>query len=248
MNRPLVILDLETTGTDISSDRIVQIACLKVSPDFEQIGDIKNYLVNPGIPIPKGASDVHGITDEMVKDEPLFAHYAKGLYAYLLGCDIVGFNSNRFDVPLLAEEFLRIHPEVVFPSPDTLLFDAYSIFSQKEKRDLTAAYKFYCNKDLEGAHDAKNDILATFEVFKSQLDFYKDLKEMDLNQLHNFCGGDIRVDLAGTIVLNENGTAVYNIGKDKGKSVVKNPSFGQWMLKTPSFCSSTKEVLRKLIK
>lgn len=247
MNRPIVIFDLETTGTDLSSDRIVQIACLKVSHDFSEIGELKNHLINPLVPIPEDATKCHGITNDHVKDKPKFIEIAKSLYEYLSGCDLLGFNSNRFDVPLLAEEFIRADPFYTFPDADTKLLDAYQIFASKEKRDLTAAYMFYCGKVMEGAHEAGNDLMATMEIFRSQLLRYEDINQMNVHELHDFCGGSVRVDLAGSIILNEEGVAVYAIGKDKGKSVVKNPSFAQWMLKTPTFCSNTKNVLKRML-
>jgi len=245
--KDIVIIDLETTGTDIASDRIVQIACMKTSGDFKRIDEIKKYLINPGIPIPKSASDVHGITDEMVVDQLMFKDRSKGMFEYLRGCDILGFNSNRFDIPLLAEEFLRVDVFYKFPEIGTNLIDGMHIYHQMEKRDLTSAYKFYCKKELKGAHDAGNDILATFEIFKAQLKKYKELKKLDSKGLHDFCGGNIRVDLAGTMIINDEGIVVYAIGKDKGKSVVENPGFAHWMYKTTSFCSDTKSIIKRLL-
>lgn len=255
--KPIIIFDLETTGVDIANDRIVQIATIKIRPERVRMDstelivlndreDLKSYLINPDIPIPASATETHGITDEMVNDKFKFPSYAKALFDYFKGCDIAGYNSNKFDVPLLSEEFARCG--ITFPEAGTKLIDAYNIFAQKEKRDLTAALKFYCDKEMEGSHDAGNDVMATYEVLKAQLIHYQDIGEMDLTQLSDFCGGATRVDLAGTIVLNDKGVAIYNIGKDKGKTIWDNPGFARWMLKPEqSFTSNTKAELKAIL-
>lgn len=244
MERKICFIDLETTGKEVTSARIVQIAAVKCSPDLTDREEVKNYLINPGIPIPPGATEIHGITDEMVKDAPPFVKIAIRLQNYLEGCDIGGFNSNRYDVPLLSEEFARVG--LSWPPEDTKLVDGYQIYATKERRDLTAALKFYCGREHTGAHDAEADILATVDVVAAQILKYEDLLSMSIPELDAFCGGNIRVDLAGTIVLNEQGVAVYNIGKAKGKAVTSDRGFGEWMLKG-DFCGNTKAVVKKLL-
>lgn len=244
MDRDIVFFDLESTGTSVTNDRIVSIAAVKVSPDLVQIGDVKDYLVNPGIPIPKEATEVHGITDEMVKDKPSFREYAKGVYAFMSGCDIGGFNSNRFDVPMLSEEFARLGIE--WPVEGANFPDAMQIYHTEEKRDLKSAFLFYCDKILIDAHNAKADILATVQIYRAQKVRYEPIREMDTYQVDQHYGGNVRVDFAGTIILNDKGVAVYNIGKDKGKSVVENPGFSSWMLKQDSFPTQTKNIIRSL--
>lgn len=244
MSTPICFLDFESTGTSVTKDKIVQIAIVKVSENLEIIDECKNYYINPEIPIPAEATAVHGITDEMVKEKPTFKAYAKGFYEYLEGCSIGGYNSNRFDIPLLSEEFARcgIH----WPLQQTNFVDAYTIAAEKEKRNLAWAYQFYCGMQIEDAHNAQADIMATLEVFKAQVKHYEDLSAMSIEQLNDFCGGKIRVDLAGTIVLNDDGIAVYNIGKDKGFSVKQHPGFAKWML-DKDFTTNTKNIIKKLL-
>lgn len=240
----IVFFDLETTGVEITKDRIVEIACVKMNTDFTGVEAVKKYRFNPGINIPEEATAVHGITNEMVADEPKFASRAVGLKEYLSDCILAGYNIITFDVPLLAEEFARCG--IDWPQKDQKMIDAYFIFREKEKRDLTSAYKFYCGKELEGAHAADNDVNATAEVFRSMLSKYEDLGQMDLVQIHDFCQGQYPfVDLAGKIVLKDN-TPVYSFGKDKFKSVIDNPSYGHWML-GQDFPTNTKNVLISLI-
>ncbi len=243
MNK-IVFFDLETTGVDVTKDRIVEIACFKMNMDFTDAEPVKKYRFNPQMNIPDDAVACHGITNEMVKDEPLFKSRAQGLKEYIGNSALAGFNIIDFDVPLLSEEFARCG--IIWPDYKPLILDAFSIFRTKEKRDLTSAYKFYCGKELEGAHAAENDIVATAEVLRAMMTRYEDLKQMDFEQIHNFCQGDYPyVDLAGKIVLKE-GVPVYGFGKDKGKSVVENPGFGHWML-GQSFATNTKNVLISLI-
>lgn len=241
----IIVFDLETTGTDVSKDRIVQLAAVKVSDDFTKHDELKTILINPGVPIPKEASDVHGITDEMVADKPTFAQYAKKLHEYFQGCDIAGFNSIRFDVQLLMAEFERAG--ITLDLSNTNLIDAYTIFIMKEQRNLSAAVKFYCGREMEGAHDAGNDVMATLDVLKAQLSHYPDLASMSLNELHNFCGGDKRIDLSGYLVYDENRDVVFNFGKHKGAKVVDQISYAQWMIGS-DFPRDTKRVLIELIK
>ncbi len=242
MSKPICHIDTETTSVEVDSAKIVQICIIKMDT-LGQVLDKRTKLINPGIPIPAEATAVHGITDEMVKDAPTFQSLSKGIFDFIEGCDFAGYNIINFDVPLLAEEFARCN--ITWPPQDALFFDAMKIFHEKEKRDLTAAMKFYCGVELEGAHDAENDVLASAKVLAAQLTKYEDLKAMTPEQLSKFCMPQDRLDLAGKIVLKD-GEAVYNFGKDKGKSVKKFPGFGEWMLKN-SFTSNTKNVVRSLI-
>jgi DNA polymerase-3 subunit epsilon len=244
--KPIVIFDLETTGVEVESSKIVELACLKVGHDLQPLADqtVKRILINPGIPIPAEATEVHKITDEMVHGAGMFAQYAKGVFDYFAGCDVAGFNSNRFDVPLLAEEFARVG--IYWPEPDTNFIDVYQIFAYKEPRDLSGAVKFYLNREHETAHSAEGDILATAAVLAAQIGKYPELAGMGAKQIHEFCQGENPwVDLAGKIVLKD-GVAVYGFGKDKGKCVKSNPGFATWMLKQ-SFPTNTKNVLKKLL-
>lgn len=240
MSKPIVFIDAETTGTDVVNDRIVQLAVLKTI-DFN-VSEQKEALFYPGIPIPKEATDVHGITDDMVKDKPKFEQYAASLYQYLKDCDYAGFNILQFDVPILSEEFGRCG--IDWPSKDVCFFDSFHVFREKEKRDLTAAVKFYCNESHDGAHDAMADVHAAMKVMKSQMLLYPDVDSIE--KYASFCKNPKALDLAGKIVLNDNGHAVYGFGKDKGKVIKYNPSFGKWML-TQNFPTNTKNVLKALI-
>src|SRR6187399_1879027 len=190
LTKPLAFIDLETTGINLATDRIIEIAIIKVLPDGKR--SIKRKLINPRMPIPKQSSDVHGITDEMVKDAPAFKDVAHELKQMLDGCDIAGYNSNRFDIPLLVEEFLRA--DVDFDMKGRRLLDVQNIFHKMEQRTLSAAYKFYCDKSLVKAHSAEADTLATFEVFMSQLNKYESLPG-DIPALHTFCAAQRNVDL-----------------------------------------------------
>lgn len=242
MTKPLIFIDVETTGTDVVLDKIVQLAALKVIGGIGEPGEEKKVLINPGIPIPAGATEVHGITDEMVSDKPKFSQISKGLFAFLNDCNYAGFNIIQFDVPLLSEEFARCGIE--WPAKDALFFDAFHVFREKEKRDLTGAMKFYCNQEHAEAHDAMADVKATQCVMLAQIALYEDLNSED--SYSAFCKIPNALDLAGKIVLNEQGHAVYNFGKDKGKCVKENPGFGRWMLSN-SFSTNTKNIVRSLI-
>lgn len=245
MSKPIAWIDTETTGVDLEKDRIVEFGVIVTNEFLKPLADEKRILVNPGIPIPKEATDVHGITDEMVRDKPGFINYAKSLATYMGGCDIGGFNILNFDIPLLAEEFERAGVKG-WPGPDTVFIDAYIIFREKEKRDLTGAVKFYMDADHGDSHNVLGDIRASIDVFASQKAKYADILEMDRAQLAAFCCPEPRLDLAGKIVLNDKGVAVYGFGKDKGKSVKANPGFGVWMLKQ-NFTENTKREVRKLL-
>lgn len=242
LTRPLIFFDLETTGTDFVSDRVVQISVLKVFPDKSE--EIRTRLVHPDRPIPKSASDIHGITDDDVKDQPKFREIAKGLFQFISGCDIAGYNSNNFDIPFLVEEFARCRIE--FPEEGTKLIDICTIFKRKEERTLTAAYKFYCDKTLENAHNAEADVRATLEVFRGQLERYVDLSTASLEELHTFCNREGTVDYARKLAKNEAGETVFNFGKHKGEPVLSRPDYVQWMI-DGDFPEGTKIILRKIV-
>lgn len=245
LRKPLVFFDLETTGTDTAKDRIVEISVLKVHPGGKE--ETRTRRVNPEMPIPPASTEVHGITDEDVKDEPTFKQVAKSLANFMEGCDVAGFNSSRFDIPLLAEEFLRAG--IDFDFSKRKMVDVQIIFHKKEQRTLEAALKFYCGKDLTDAHSAEADTKATYEVLKGQLAMYPDL-ENDIDFLsREFSAYNNNVDLAGRIILNEDGVEVFNFGKHRGKSVVEilktEPSFFSWMLDA-DFPLNTKQVLTRI--
>ena len=229
LKNPIVFFDLETTGINIVSDRIVEISYLKVMPNGDE--ESKTRRINPEMPIPPNATAVHGITDEDVKDAPTFKSIAKSLAAQLEGCDLAGYNSNRFDIPLLAEEFLRA--DVDLDLMKRKFVDVQTIFHKKEQRTLSAAYKFYCDKDLENAHSAEADTKATYEILKSQLDKYQDL-ENDINFLAEFSAFGDNVDFAGRIVYNEKKQEVINFGKYKGRLVedvfMEDPGYYGWIV------------------
>ncbi len=214
LKKPLMFFDLETTGLNIMSDRIVEIAYLKVYPNGNE--ESKKMRINPEIPIPVESTEVHHITDDDVRDCPTFKQVAQVIANDFKGCDIAGYNSNNFDVPFLAEEFLRAEAE--FDFANSKFIDVQVIFHKMEKRTLEAAYRFYCEKDLVGAHSANADTQATYEVLKAQLDRYPDLQN-DVDFLSKFTKYNNNVDYAGRIVLNEKGVEVFNFGKHKGRSI-----------------------------
>lgn len=241
IKNPLVVFDLETTGIDVVKDRIVEIAVLKIFPNGNRESKVRR--INPGIPIPPEATAVHGITDEDVKDAPSFKEIAKSLANYIEGCDFAGFNSNRFDLPLLAEEFLRAGVDIDLKKRKFI--DVQTIFHKMEKRTLAAAYKFYLDKDLENAHSAEADTNATFEILCAQVERYPELKN-DVDFLSEFSSFNRNVDFAGRIILDDNGVEVFNFGKHKGKPVVEvlkaEPSYYSWMM-NGEFPLYTKKVL-----
>ena len=241
IKNPIVFVDLETTGIDVIKDRIVEIAVLKINVDGKE--ELKVRRVNPEIPIPPETTAIHGITDEDVKNEPSFKEMANSLAKFIEGCDFAGFNSNKFDFPLLAEEFLRA--DIDFDLKKRKFIDVQTIFHKMEKRTLAAALKFYCDKDLENAHSAGADSFATYEVLKAQLERYADLKN-DVDFLADFSAQTKNVDFLGRIILDEKGVEVFNFGKHRGKSVVevleKEPSYYAWMMKG-EFPLYTKRVL-----
>lgn len=244
LRNPLVFFDLETTGIDIVHDRIVEISMVKVMPNGDEI--VKTRRINPGMPIPPESTAIHGITDDDVKDCPTFKEIAKSLAAQIEGCDLAGFNSNRFDIPMLAEEFLRAGVDVNLGRRKFV--DVQTIFHKKEQRNLTAAYKFYCQKDLENAHSAEADTMATYEVLKAQLDRYPDL-ENDINFLSQYSSFNKNVDFAGRMVYNEQGKEVINFGKYKGRLVEEvlksDPGYYGWMM-NGDFPLNTKQMLTEI--
>jgi DNA polymerase-3 subunit epsilon len=244
LKRPVVFIDLETTGINVSTDRIVEISLLKISPNGKE--QWMTSRVNPEMPIPPKSTAIHGITDEDVAGAPSFREIAKTLAAFLEGCDLAGYNSIKFDIPVLAEEFLRTDTDFNFGKRRYV--DAQVIFHRKEQRTLSAAYQFYCNKELADAHSAKADTSATYEVLKAQLDRYPDL-ENDIEKLADFSSFNNNVDFAGRIIMDENGTEIFNFGKHKGKPVEvvfkEDPSYYSWMM-NGDFPLYTKKVLTEI--
>lgn len=244
LKRPIVFLDLETTGTNVGTDRIIEIALLKVHPGGSR--EMKCFRVNPTIPIPAESTKIHGITDADVKDAPTFQDLSKELSAFLGGSDLAGYNSNKFDIPVLIEEFTRAG--VVFDLSDKKLVDVQNIFHKMEQRTLSAAYKFYCDKDLVNAHSAEADTMATFEILEAQLNRYESLKN-EVEFLSQFSTMNKNVDLAGRIVFNDTGDEVFNFGKYKGKLVREifksEPSYYDWMMKG-DFSTNTKNVITRI--
>ncbi|RLJ64417.1 DNA polymerase-3 subunit epsilon [Lacinutrix venerupis] len=241
LTKPVCFFDLETTGVNISKDRVVEISILKVFPNGNK--ESKTWLVNPEMPIPPEVSNIHGITDERVANEPTFAALAKEINTMIKDSDLAGFNSNRFDIPLLAEEMLRA--EVDFDMKGRVAIDVQTIFHKMEKRTLSAAYKFYCDKNLENAHSAEADTLATYEVLKAQLDRYDDL-ENDTKFLAEFSAHKKFADFAGFINYNKEGEECFSFGKHKNKRVLdvleKEPGYFGWLLNA-DFPLYTKKVL-----
>jgi DNA polymerase-3 subunit epsilon len=241
LNRPLCFFDLETTGIDVSKDRIVEISIFKVFPNGTT--ESKTWLVNPTIPIPAQASAVHGITNEKVANEPTFNELASQVHNMIKDSDLGGFNSDRFDIPLLAEELLRAG--VDFDMKNRVSIDVQTIFHKKEERTLSAAYKFYCNASLENAHSAEADTIATYEVLKAQLDRYDDL-ENDAKWLSEFTTRKKSVDFSGFIALNNEGKEIFTFGKNKGQLVEevleKEPGYYGW-IQGADFPLYTKKVL-----
>lgn len=245
LKNPLVFFDLETTGVNISVDRIVEICYLKVYPNGNE--EAKTYRVNPEMHIPEEASKVHGIYDADVADCPTFKELAKTIAKDFEGCDIAGFNSNRFDVPLLVEECLRVGVDLDITKRKFI--DVQVIFHKMEQRTLSAAYKFYCGKNLDDAHSALADTKATYEVLKGQLDKYGDQLENDVNFLSNFSSFTKNVDFAGRIVYDDNGVEVFNFGKYKGmpvREVLKRDTGYYGWIMNGDFTLNTKNVLTKI--
>lgn len=254
LTKPIAFFDLETTGTNVGTDRIVEISVLKLLPDNTKESYTKR--VNPTIPISEESTSIHGISDADVADAPTFEQIAPELKNFLKGCDLSGYNCLKFDVPLLVEEFLRVG--IDFDITNRRIIDVQNIFHKMEQRTLHAAYQFYCNKDLTDAHSAEADTLATYEVLKAQLEKYEETPftdkegntsypvKNDVEQLHKFSHYHKNADLVGQIIYDEQGKEMFNFGKHKGKRVEdifrKNPSYYDWMMNA-DFPRSTKKLI-----
>ena len=256
LKKPIAFFDLETTGINITTDRIVEIAIVKVHPDGKE--EIKTERVNPEMPIPLESSLIHGIYEEDIKDKPTFKQLAPEIAKFMTGCDLGGYNLLKFDIPLLAEEFLRVDTDFEFKNSKVV--DAQRIFFMMEQRSLSAAYKFYCDKSLENAHSAEADTIATYEVLKGQLDKYENVIYKDKNGnestpiVNDVAALDSlnltkNVDLLGRIIYNDEGVEVFSFGKNKGVPVTKvfkeQPQYYDWMMKN-DFPLYTKKVLTQL--
>lgn len=244
LTKPLAFIDLETTGINLGSDRILEIAIVKITTDGKQ--QVKRKLINPEIPIPKASSDIHGITDDMVKSAPTFKQVSNEIKQFIEGCDLAGYNSNRFDIPMLAEEFLRAGLD--FDLKGRKLVDVQKIFHMMEQRTLSAAYKFYCNKNLDGAHSAEVDATATWEILQAQLDKYPQLGNT-VESVLKVTGEEEIVDFARRFVM-EKGVELFNFGKHKGRPVVdvlrSEPQYYDWMMKG-DFPLHTKQKLTEIL-
>ena len=244
LNRPLVFFDLETTGVNIGTDRIVEISILKVHPNGNK--ESYTWLVNPEIEIPAEAIAVHGITNEKVVTEPTFKELAAKVSDLIADCDLAGFNSNRFDIPLLAEELMRAG--IDFDMDNRKAVDVQVIYHKKEKRNLSAGYQFYCGKELEGAHSAEADTLATYEILNAQVEKYEDL-ESTVDALSEYSSHSKRADFAGFILFNDKKQEIFSFGKYKGRLVEdvlkENPGYNSW-IQNADFPLYTKKVLQKI--
>lgn len=243
LTKPLVSFDIESTGLDTQNDRIVELCMIKIETNKERI--VKTKRFNPEIPIPKQASDVHGITYEMVANEPTFRQMAKGIYEFIQGADILGYNSNSFDVPMLNAEFERAG--IIWDYSDTNFYDAGNIFKRQEQRTLEAALMFYCGRELEGAHGAQADTEATIDVFFNQIEKYKDLPDTN-KELSLYCNYDKEIlDLSGKFSLNEDGKIILNFGQKKGELAKDNISYIQWMYYKASFANDTRRICEQIL-
>jgi len=244
LSKPIVFFDLETTGVNIATDKIVEISILKVFPNGNK--ESKTWLVNPEMEIPKESSEIHGITNEKVVTEPTFKELAQKVNEMVAGCDLAGFNSNRFDIPLLAEELMRAG--IDFDMKNRKAIDVQVIFHKKEQRTLGAGYQFYCGKELEGAHGAEADTNATYEILLAQLDKYPDL-ENSVDALSEFSTHGERADFAGFILMNDEKQEIFSFGKYKGRTVeevfIENPGYNNW-IQNADFPLYTKKVLREI--
>ncbi|MED5269301.1 MAG: 3'-5' exonuclease [Bacteroidota bacterium] len=245
LNKPICFFDLETTGTNPGKDKIVEIAVLKLDINNQKKEMV--WRINPECPIPEEASSIHGITDEMVKDQPTFKHYSKEIHNFIEGCDLGGYNIDKFDLPLLVEEFIRSGIDVSsFVKVKTV--DVQTIFFKKEPRDLSSALKFYCNKDHGNAHTALDDTIATYEVLLSQLDKYDDL-EPSVDFLSTLTKRNKSIDFAGRIIEDDDGDAIFNFGKHKGKKVkeilTEEKGYYSWMMNS-DFPEYTKKIITQV--
>lgn len=257
LERPLVFFDLETTGLNIGKDKIIEIALLKVNPDGSE--EIKTWLVNPEMQISEEALAIHGISNDDLKDKPTFVQIAKEILSFLDNCDLAGYNSNKFDLPLLMEEFLRVGLD--FDIRGRKFIDVQNIFHKMEPRTLTAAYKFYCNQELVDAHQAESDTRATYEVLKGQLELYQGQKHEDkksgvvseiqnnISMLSSFTSDNRSVDFAGQILFNDKDEEIFNFGKHKGLHVrqifKQEPAYYDWMMKA-DFPLYTKKIITRI--
>jgi DNA polymerase-3 subunit epsilon len=244
LKRPVVFLDLETTGINVATDRIVEISLLKISINGKE--QWMTYRVNPEMPIPPKVTAIHGISDADVASAPTFREIAKNLTAFLEGCDLAGYNAIKFDIPVLAEEFLRTNTDFNFRKRKYV--DVQVIFYKKEQRTLAAALQFYCRKELENAHSSRADTAATYEVLKAQLDRYGDL-DNDIEKLAEYSAFNNNADFAGRIIIDENGVEIFNFGKHKGRPVEEvfkeEPAYYSWMM-NGDFPLYTKKVLTEI--
>ena len=244
LNRPICFFDLETTGGNVGKDRIVEIAILRVDVDKKESKRV--WRVNPEMEISFQAIEVHGITNEMIENEPNFAHYSNEIYQFLKGCDLAGFNSIRFDIPILVEELIRANVE--FDFTQIRMIDSQVIYHKKEPRNLSAALQFYCNKELKNAHSAMDDTIATYEVFKAQIEKYDDL-ESDMDSLNKYSNRYNNLDFAGKIRIDNDDDAIFAFGKYTGQKVVevfrKDKGYYSWIMKG-DFPEYTKKIFTKL--
>ncbi len=244
LTKPIAFFDLETTGINIAKDRVVEISILKILPNGNK--ESKTWLVNPEMEIPVASSEIHGITNEKVVTEPTFKELAPEIIKMIDGCDLAGFNSNRFDIPLLAEEMLRTGFD--FSMKDRLAIDVQTIFHKKEQRTLSAGYKFYCDKDLTDAHSAEADTKATYEILLAQIEKYDDL-ENNMEVLNEYSHHNKRADFAGFILFNDDDEEIFSFGKYKGQKVIdvfkQNPGYNNW-IQNADFPLYTKKVLKKI--
>jgi DNA polymerase III subunit epsilon len=244
LKKPLAVIDIEATGSNPSVDRIVEIAIIKLMPDGNRT--VKRKLVNPGIPIPQNIIDIHGITNEMVKDAPTFKQAAQEIKQFMDGCDLACYNAYRLDLPILIEEFIRVN--VDFEMKGRKVIDVQKIYHQMEQRTLSAAYKFYCNKNLEGAHGAETDATATAEILSAQLERYPQLGNT-LDTVLKTIGEDQIIDYARRFAYNDKGQEVFNFGKHKGRTIAEvlkaEPQYYDWMMKG-EFPMNTKQKLTEI--
>jgi len=245
LTRPIAFIDLETTGVNLSVDRIIEVAIIKILPDNTR--QVKRKLLNPGMPIPPQSTEIHGITNEMVKDAPTFKQAGNELKQFIENCDMGGYNSNRFDIPMLMEEFLRAGMDVDLSS--RRMVDVQHIFYTMEPRTLTAAYKFYCEKELVNAHSAESDVLATIDVLLSQIERYPQLGTT-VDTILGTIGEEKIVDYARRFLFNDKGVEVFNFGKHKGRPVIDilkaEPQYYDWMMRG-DFPLHTKQKLTEIL-
>lgn len=245
LDKAIAFFDLETTGLNISKDKIIEIAIIKINPD--QSEEVLNERINPGIPIPEDSTAIHGITDEDVKDAPKFEERAQAIRDFIGDADLAGYNSNRFDIPFLLEELLNCKVEL--PMEGRRFIDVQTVFHKMEQRTLEAAYKFYCGKELDNAHNAEADTRATYEVLKAQIDRYPEV-ENDMDFLFEFTqqGKNRKIDFVGRLAMNESGEVIYNFGKHNGKTIREvysnEPGYHRWILDN-DFPLFTKSILKK---